>query len=976
MTDSEDEPQEQPEFGQGKRIKTPSKRSTDYRDEREGVAWKHETKQRKATIKNKRAAIASLSSPAASEPSSHHTTSMLIDPLTTPSNSNKTGGGNTNKTDKGKGKASNSIVGQMHQLLSLIDEGGDFPSPIRPGSKPILANCFNDSTLLGVEVEEWSRRRLLYVLRHRDGRVLNPHFDYEDLKKILGTDPRWDSETDDLDDEIIQQPRPSAATNVTNNTVMGEFDEEPVRRKLVQVQSIPPPRPIGAQGATSKVNDPVVSYTGTSLEGSQTNLAPKKTESQPLKHWKSTGLLEPHSHDGPYQPVSKAGGAQSQPALPTGPTKQSAPKPRTDSSKSQHSYPSQPLRVSDPARNLDVQRNHEQQARSPPVPSGSHLLPRASHSDSRQQNLPSTRQHEGSQAPRRDAQGSQRTSSIALPPLQQSAQPSQTGLSNTGRSTQSNTNRPTGPTGSRTTNHRPHNSSEWPRTVSSSTPGSASSRQQHQQQSASMPGPNSRNEQVQREDEPELENEDKEPRETGRRTGSTRSRLKDYSGVEKDILNWVGRAYVAIMAVDGMYETDEGILNKRRLKAWKLGCSKYEVGFEELPLATGHVQNMGDRLCSWHSRVKAFVRPYAESFFQGITGRQAIKMCVKELKASALHTKHEILQTCMSKILFRAKDDYGVQFGHLFKTATVQLVCFICALIQSLIEEYETGIQGNKDLNFEVQRKAYLTHSGSHEQWLANNGPCWALVQKQMTLRAFANAGASYSVMMVDIEKAMLHEEDLPTDDPAEEELAAWENELAELDPDVRELPNAWGGEDMLDAEQEDEPGDGLDGGNDMGGNGIELEDQDENEHESRGNHHSPEGERHTHSDGHRDNHCDHRDNYRDDRRDYRDNHHDDCHNQQDNYHNDPRDYRDERRQHPDDNCGNHNNRRDFRDDHWGFQDDRQDFRDNRRDFCDDHCDSRDTRHDYHQNEHDQPNNYREDRHDFTTGRPTQLDDR
>ncbi|KDN35599.1 hypothetical protein RSAG8_11461, partial [Rhizoctonia solani AG-8 WAC10335] len=153
-------------------------------------------------------------------------------------------------------------------------------------------------------------------------------------------DPRWDSETDDLDDEIIRQPRPSAATNVTNNTVMGEFDEEPVRRKLVQVQSIPPPivstiqhssewklkttnvtnntvmgefdeepvrrkpvqvqsipppRPVGAQGATSKVNDPVVSYAGTSLgkrktlessdelepaEGSQTNLAPKKTESQ------------------------------------------------------------------------------------------------------------------------------------------------------------------------------------------------------------------------------------------------------------------------------------------------------------------------------------------------------------------------------------------------------------------------------------------------------------------------------------------------------------------------------------------------------------------------------------------------------------------------------------------------------------------------------------------------------------------------
>ncbi|KDN35598.1 hypothetical protein RSAG8_11460, partial [Rhizoctonia solani AG-8 WAC10335] len=528
-----------------------------------------------------------------------------------------------------------------------------------------------------------------------------------------------------------------------------------------------------------------------------------------------------------------------------------------------------PLRVSDPARNLDVQRNREQQARSPPVPSGSHLLPRASHSDSHQQNLPSTRQREGSQAPRRDAQGSQRTSSIALPPLQQSPLvPQDPGL--------------------QIADHITHLS------------GPARSQVQHQGLLLASNDTNGSPPVCQgltagmnkcRGKMPELENEDEEPRETGRRTGSTRSRLKDYSGVEKDVLNWAGHAYVAIMAVDGMYETDEGILNKRCLKAWKLGCSKYEVGFEELPLAAGHVQNMGDRLCSWRSRVKAFVRPYAESFFQGITGCRAIKTRVEELKAGALHTKpdcfrgagrfqHEILQTCMSKILFRAKDDYGVQFGHLFKTATVQLVCFICALIQSLIEEYETGIQGNEDLNFEVQRKAYLTHSGSHKRWLANNGPCWALVQKQMTLRAFANAGASYSVMTVDIEKAMLCEEDLPTDDLAEEELAAWENKLAELDPDVHELPNAWGGEDMLDAEQEDEPGDGLDGGNDAGGNGIELEDQDENEHESHGNHHSPEEECRAHSDGHRDNHHDHRDNYHDDHHDYRDNHHDNRHNQ------------------------------------------------------------------------------------------------
>ncbi|KAG8702148.1 hypothetical protein FRC11_011648, partial [Ceratobasidium sp. 423] len=201
------------------------------------------------------------------------------------------------------------------------------------------------------------------------------------------------------------------------------------------------------------------------------------------------------------------------------------------------------------------------------------------------------------------------------------------------------------------------------------------------------------------------------------------------------------------MVVEGMYETDEPTLDKRCCQAWNIACAKYEVDPNECHITAGHVQNMTNRLCSWRGRARGFVRAYAERFFEKGLSKQAIKTRVEELKAGALHTKpnspwakgrfqHEILQTCMNKMLFWDKKDYGPQFGYLFKKASVQLVCFFCAILQSLVEEYDTGTHGNENLNFEVQRKAYLTHVGTHEWWLVKNRRHWRLIQKQLPFRA------------------------------------------------------------------------------------------------------------------------------------------------------------------------------------------------------------------------------------------------
>ncbi|KAG8741191.1 hypothetical protein FRC11_014936, partial [Ceratobasidium sp. 423] len=296
------------------------------------------------------------------------------------------------------------------------------------------------------------------------------------------------------------------------------------------------------------------------------------------------------------------------------------------------------------------------------------------------------------------------------------------------------------------------------------------------------------------------------------------------------------------MVVEGMYETDEPTLDKRRCRAWNIACAKYEVDPNECRITARHVQNMTDRLCSWRGRARGFVRAYAERFFEKGLSKQAINTRVEELKAGALHMKpnsprakghfqHEILQMCMNKMLFRDKKDYGPQFGYLFKKASVQLVCFFCAIVsillfiigrydiflqlQSLVEEYDTGTHGNENLDFEVQRKAYLTHAGTHEWWLVKNRRRWRLIQKQLPLHAFAHCGVSYSTLTVDIEKHMIPEGELCSDDPDEDELADWDVEMATDEPEGEATQDDSSGEEDQETEQDGRQNEEQDKGQD-----------------------------------------------------------------------------------------------------------------------------------------------------------------
>ncbi|KAG8706262.1 hypothetical protein FRC11_008371, partial [Ceratobasidium sp. 423] len=245
MTDSEDEPQ----LGQGHRIKTPSK----DRQEHAQIASKRDTAEVKATIKKKRTARIESSSPAP-PPNSRP---MAIEPQAMDLQQPKTPTKNT--ADKGKGKAKASLAAQMRQLLSPINEAEDFPSPFKPGPKPQF-DC--DDALHKLEVDEWKHQRLLWFLCHHDNRIFDPHSDYEDLKSILGDDQRWDSDDDSLDNKILAQGQPSTTTGCAT---MGQFDEEPPKRKPVPVKSVACEGTTGTQDSKSQKQPGRTSQASTSI---------------------------------------------------------------------------------------------------------------------------------------------------------------------------------------------------------------------------------------------------------------------------------------------------------------------------------------------------------------------------------------------------------------------------------------------------------------------------------------------------------------------------------------------------------------------------------------------------------------------------------------------------------------------------------------------------------------------------------------
>ncbi|CUA67662.1 hypothetical protein RSOLAG22IIIB_07511 [Rhizoctonia solani] len=261
------------------------------------------------------------------------------------------------------------------------------------------------------------------------------------------------------------------------------------------------------------------------------------------------------------------------------------------------------------------------------------------------------------------------------------------------------------------------------------------------------------------------------------------------------------------MVVSGMYETDIDTVDQRRLEAWEIGLKKFNKTKERYPLSMAHIHCMNDCLLTWRSHAKSYVQGVAAAEYfpknQEMTPAE-LEVHIKMLKASGLHTKpgsdpghgsfqHSLIQTCMDEMLFRHKRDIGVQFADLFQEPTVQLICFFCAVLQSIVEEREDGKTGSGELDFEAQRKAYNTHLASHAVWLIKSEPRWKLIQKQLFVRTFKQSGAHESAIPTS-EKSVFREEDLQPDDPNQAELEAWEWELAELKDRPRTAEQRWGG--------------------------------------------------------------------------------------------------------------------------------------------------------------------------------------
>ncbi|KAF8709630.1 hypothetical protein RHS03_02570, partial [Rhizoctonia solani] len=363
--------------------------------------------------------------------------------------------------------------------------------------------------------------------------------------------------------------------------------------------------------------------------------------------------------------------------------------------------------------------------------------------------------------------------------------------SSTARQSSSTSNRKDSRRGSSSTNTG--SSSSHRRTSTSSRGSRTSARWTTGASSSSRRG--SRSSHARAEDENDIEEADDENKEEeySKRGGNkgTRGRLKDFVGVEKEILTWAGRAFQAIMLTKGMYETDIDILDDRRLEAWMIGCEKFKKNISNFPISMAHIQNMNDCLVSWRTHAKSHIQDKAAAQYFPDDKRMTpaeLEAHIKQLKAGGLHTKpgpshgngcfqHKLLQTCMDQMLFRFKCDIGVQFAELFKEPSAELICFFCAMLQFIVEERETGKTGTKELDFESQRKAYNTHLASHAVWLTIAKERWQLVQKQLFLRAFKNSGAQESSLPVD-ESGILREEELQPDIPDEEELATWQREL------------------------------------------------------------------------------------------------------------------------------------------------------------------------------------------------------
>ncbi|GAB1521045.1 hypothetical protein RhiTH_004136 [Rhizoctonia solani] len=231
MTDSESEGPTGPR--QSSCLQSPTKKIAQFDAEIGQSKGQRKNFERKQTINRKREAYAAgLAEAGRPRLSSVPKQSLLSPPQAppTPSNGNRT-------TAKGKGREElPPAIAKRGRITSPKAE--EFSWPSDPGPRP---KSSGDVILDGVNIEEWNRQRLLFYLSHRDNKAFNPNSDYSDLKRALGNDPEWASDTNKMGVRDQRQDQGPNMADGDSNVEIDKFDTEPPPCKPVPVRAISPP---------------------------------------------------------------------------------------------------------------------------------------------------------------------------------------------------------------------------------------------------------------------------------------------------------------------------------------------------------------------------------------------------------------------------------------------------------------------------------------------------------------------------------------------------------------------------------------------------------------------------------------------------------------------------------------------------------------------------------------------------------------
>ncbi|QRW20367.1 hypothetical protein RhiXN_09342 [Rhizoctonia solani] len=231
MTDSELEGPTGPR--QSSCLQSPTKKIAQFDAEIGRSKGQRKNFERKQTINRKREAYAAgLAEAGWPRLSSVPKQSLLSPPRAppTPSNGNRT-------MAKGKGREElPPAIAKRGRITS--PEAEEFSWPSDPGPRP---KSSGNVILDGVNIEEWNWQRLLFYLSHRNNKAFNPNSDYSDLKRALGNNPEWASDTNEMGVRDQRQDQGPNMANSDSNVEIDKFDTKPPPRKPVPVRAISPP---------------------------------------------------------------------------------------------------------------------------------------------------------------------------------------------------------------------------------------------------------------------------------------------------------------------------------------------------------------------------------------------------------------------------------------------------------------------------------------------------------------------------------------------------------------------------------------------------------------------------------------------------------------------------------------------------------------------------------------------------------------